>query len=123
MNAPPTDFARALAAPPRADDPLAEEWAAVHEAAAAVAALAGLAEQPPGPQVRAFPARIAAAGGWRLELARNGVADLMAMMRPGIEALLTVSARGQDPQPAAIALWREFEHARAALVALVPTPG
>ena len=73
--------------------------------------------------MRNFPALIKDVGGWRLELANNGVADLTAMMTPGVKALLAVAARGQDPTPAALSLWREYHHARAALLGLVPEQG
>ncbi len=99
------------------------QWAALQDAAGAVAQLAGLAAEKPSGQVRNFPALIKDAGGWRLELATNGVADLAAMMAPGVKALLAVSARGQDPTAAALTLWREYYHARAALLALVPEQG
>lgn len=124
MNAPTTDFA---ATPPeaaaRGPSAMSVQWAALQDAAAAVAALAGLAPEKPSAQVRNFPALIKDAGGWRLELAANGVADLTAMMRPGVKALLAVSARGQDPTAAALSLWREYHHARAALLNLVPEQG
>lgn len=123
MNAPPTDFARAEGPVHRGASAMSVQWAALHDAAAAVAAMAGLAAEKPSAQVRNFPALIKDAGGWRLELAANGVADLAAMMRPGVQALLAVSARGQDPTPAALTLWREYHHGRAALIALVPEQG
>ena len=43
-------------------------------------------------------------------------------MRAGVQALLAVSARGQDPTAAALSLWREYHHARAALLELVSEP-
>lgn len=119
MNATPTDFLSAQGVLPRAPGAMRAQWSALHDAAGAVAALAGLAAEKPSAQVLNFPALIDEAGGWRLELAKNGVADLAAMMTPGVKALLAVSARGQDPTPAALALWREYHHARAALLALV----
>jgi hypothetical protein len=126
MNAPPTDFAaagRREGLAPRGSSTMSVQWAALHDAAAAVAAMAGLAAEKPSAQVRNFPALIKDAGGWRFELARNGVSDLSAMMRPGVKALLAVSARGQDPTAAALSLWREYHHARAALLGLVPEQG
>jgi hypothetical protein len=123
MNAPPTDFARAEGSVQRGPSAMSVQWAALQDAAGAVAALAGLAGEKPSAQVRNFPALIRDAGGWRLELATNGVADLAAMMTPGVKALLAVSARGQDPTPAALTLWREYHAARAALLALVPEQG
>lgn len=120
MNPPPTDLVRSREPSLAGPGPLAAQWAALQEAGAAVAALAGLAAERPSAQVCDFPAGVAAAGGWRLELASAGVADLAAIMRPGLQALLAVSDRGQDPTAAALALWREYHHARAALLALVP---
>ena len=123
MNAPPTDFVRPESMTQRGPSSMSVQWDALQDAATAVAALAGLAAEKPSAQVRNFPASIKDAGGWRLELARNGVTDLAAMMRPGVKALLAVSARGQDPTAAALTLWREYHHARAALLALVPEQG
>lgn len=103
----------------RARQPLHEQWAALHDAAAAVAVLAGLAPGQEQPTGHDFPDRIEAVGGWRLELAADLVDDLSAMMRPGVAALLAVGARGQDATAAAVTLWREFHHARSAVLALL----
>ena len=119
MNAPPTDFARPQPAL-RNEGSLEAQWAALQEAAGAVAALAGLAPEKSTPQVRHYPALIERADGWRRDLATDGIADLSAMMRPGLQALLAVSAAGRDPTAAALTLWREYRHARAALLALLP---
>lgn len=99
------------------------QWTALQDAGAAVATLAGLAPEKPNILVRNFPALIRDAGGWRQELAIRGVADLAAMMQPGLKALLAVSARGQDPTAAALCLWREFHEARAMLLSLAPESG
>jgi hypothetical protein len=123
MNATPIDLAAATrrdGLAPRRPSAMSVQWAAVQDAAAAVATMAGLAAEKPSAQVRDFAALIEDAGGWRFELASNGVADLSAMMRPGLQALLAVAAGGQDPTPAALSLWREYHHARAALLGLVP---
>jgi hypothetical protein len=121
MSVIPTEFAvRPDGAALQAPSAISVQWDALHDAAGAVAALAGLAAEDPGAQVRDFPALIHDAGGWRLDLASNGIADLAAMMTPGVRALLAVSTRGQDPTPAALTLWREYQEARDALLALVP---
>ena len=99
------------------------QWAALHDAAAAVAAMAGLEPEQATARVRGFPAQIRDAGGWRLELAASGIADLSAIMKPGLTALLAVRARGQDAAAAALALWQEFQAARDAIVALAPEAG
>jgi hypothetical protein len=98
-------------------------WAAVADAANVVAMLAGLEPERTTPDVRNFPALIRDAEAWRREQAENGVADLAAVMEPGIAALLAVNARGADPKPAATALWREFVAARSAILSLLPASG
>lgn len=99
------------------------KWSALHDAASVAAMLAGVAAPPMTAQQRNFPAVMRDAGGWRRDLAEQGVEDLSAVMEPGISALLAVHARGVDPAAAAAALWREFVAARDALLALAPPPG
>lgn len=117
MSAMPPSF---TPAPGSADPGSPARWAALEEAARVVAALAGVE-----PDVRlsgqdSVPAKIRQADPWRRERAEAGVSDLAAIMEPGLAALLAVNARGADPRPAALALWREFVAARAAIVALLP---
>ncbi|MEO0031769.1 MAG: hypothetical protein RIS94_1527 [Pseudomonadota bacterium] len=102
---------------------LSMRWSALHDAAAVVCRLAGLAPEPRKPEVRNFPAIMRDTGGWRHDLAREGVDDLAAMMEPGLTALLAAHAQGVSPAPAAMALWQEFLAARAALLALIPPLG
>ena len=96
---------------------LAAKWAALHEAAGAVAAMA---ETSPAACDSDFPARAAAAGGWRLELADRGIDDIAAVMRPGIAALVAARAAGARPGAAAGALWSEFVRGRDAVLDLLP---
>ena len=96
-------------------------WSALHDAARLIASLAGLADAPARPDLRNFPAVIRDAGGWRLSLAEEGVADLSAMMEPGMSALLAAHARGSDVLAPALALYQEFVTARNALLALCPS--
>ena len=98
------------------------KWSALHDAAGVVATLAGIAAEPMRPEVRNFPAVMRDAGGWRRNLAEQGIEDLAAVMEPGLAALLAVHARGINPATAALALWQEFCAARAALLALTPPP-
>jgi len=119
MNAIPSNF------PMPADTALAAsaasaKWAALQDAASVVAMLAGVGIEPQRQEIRDFTATIGETGGWRLRLAEQGIDDLAAIMQPGIEALLAVHARGADAKAPAIALWREFEAGREALLALVP---
>lgn len=99
---------------------MARKWALLHDAADAVAALAGLPGDVDGAAAADYPAAMHAAGGWRLALAAQGVDDLAAVMEPGLAALLSIHGRGAGAAVAARALWEEFEAARTALLALVP---
>jgi hypothetical protein len=98
------------------------KWSALHEAAGVVASLAGLAAEAQRPTQRNFPALMRDIGGWRLELARQGIDDLSAIMEAGLAALLGLNARGAASFAPALALWQEFHAARAALLELVPAP-
>lgn len=99
---------------------MARKWAVLHDAAGAVAALAGLPGDAAAAAAAVYPETIHAAGGWRLAHAVQGVDDLAAVMEPGLSALLSIRGRGADPTVAAQALWEEFEAARAALLTLAP---
>jgi hypothetical protein len=122
MDATPISFDSALpldsafpAASPAGADELAVKWATLHDAAALVAALAGArADSPPD-----LPAAIRRAPAFRREIAAQGVDDLVAIMEPGLTALIAVHAAGGDPGAPARALWQEFTAARGALAALV----
>jgi len=96
------------------------KWSALHDAAGIVAMLAGRTPEPMRPELRNFPAIVRDAGGWRREMAEQGVDDLSVIMEAGIAALLAVHARGVDAGPAAVSLWEEFQLSRAALLDLVP---
>ena len=98
------------------------KWRALHDAAAAVGTIAGLPGEPLQPHVRHFPVIMRDAGGWRRDLAEQGIEDLTAIMEPGLSALLAAHARGANPAAAARALWHEFHAARDALLALTPPP-
>ncbi len=106
-----------------AGNAMSMKWAALLDASAVVCSLAGLQPETRKPEVRNFPAIKRDTGGWRYELAQQGVDDLAAIMEPGLAALLAVSARGVSPAAAATALWHEFVTARAALLALIPPLG
>ncbi|HQS70404.1 MAG TPA: hypothetical protein PLM58_12300 [Novosphingobium sp.] len=99
------------------------KWSALHDASAVVCRLAGMQPEMRKPEVRNFPAIMRDTGGWRYDLAKQGVDDLAAFMEPGLAALLAVSAKGQSPAAAATALWQEFLEARSALLTLIPPLG
>ena len=91
---------------------------AVHEAAAAVANLAQLGREAESEQIAKLPLRAAELSGWRFETIARGIDDLAAIMQPGLRALLSLTARGQDTTAAALTLWREFHASRSAIVDL-----
>lgn len=132
MNAPPPTFGaqRPRSTPDRPADrtslgasATSLRWAALGDAGTVVAALAGVEPEAPTRALRDFPVLLRECSPWRRQLADNMVADLAAVMEPGIAALLAVNARGADPRPAARALWHEFALARAAVLALLPPSG
>ncbi|CCA94365.1 hypothetical protein [Novosphingobium sp. PP1Y] len=96
------------------------KWAALQDAANAVATIAGGAPEIAVEEVRHFPLAIREAGGWRLRHAEQGIEDLTSIMEPGLTALLAALARGANPQAAALALWNEYIEARNALLELLP---
>lgn len=102
---------------------MAMKWTAVHEAAAAIGELAGIAPEFRTPEVRNFPAIMRDTGGWRYRLAEQGVDDLAAILQPGLAALLALHGSGTPAGAAALALWQEFHTARAGLLALIPPLG
>lgn len=135
MNAQPPLFAPPVSPSPRmlpgsgrpefgqaSASAMSMKWAALHDAAGIIALLAGMAAEPMQPDVRNFPAIMRDAGGWRRTMAEQGIADLAAIMEPGIAALLAVQARGVNPATPALALWQEFQAARNSLLALTPPP-
>jgi hypothetical protein len=97
----------------------AQKWTALHEAAAVVAALAGLPQQPLAPELRGFAEAVARAPRFRRELAEQGVEDMAAIMEPGLAALIAVHTAGRDASAPARALWQEFTTSRDSLLALV----
>lgn len=102
---------------------MALKWTAVHQAAGAIAELAGIAPEYRSPEIRNFPAMMHDTGGWRLRLAEQGVDDLAAILEPGLAALLALHGSGAPAHAAALALWQEFHRARAGLLALIPPLG
>ncbi len=105
---------------PTALGTIAMKWAALHQAGQVVAAIADIEGDSPSLEARAFPAIMREAGGWRCQLAEQGIDDLTAIMEPGLCALLAALDRGADPRAAARSLWTEFVAARDAMVALAP---
>ena len=110
---PPEPILSAPAAP-LTSPALAAQWDGLHDRAAALALLAGIApEAAPTP----FASLSETARDWQLALAVQGLADIEAMLGAGLAALATLTARGQDTSAPALALWREFHAARASVLA------
>lgn len=101
-------------------DPLGLRWAALREAARAIAALAGVHSSQEIASLLTFPAGLRQVEPRRARLIEQMIGDLVAIMEPGVAALLSVHERGGDVVPPARALWQEFTSARQGLMALVP---
>lgn len=98
---------------------LAAAWALLHDAGGAVAELAQLSREPDAaPAPRDFALRAAAAGPAQLMLAEQMIDDCAAALHSGLTALIAAQEHGRDPTAAALTLWREFDRARGALLAL-----
>lgn len=121
MSALPPEQMRALRqAADAARQPLGSltgRWQELHRQAGELAAMAGLAAE--APDCSPLSAMLEQASEWQRELACQGIEDIAAMMRPGLAALVTLSGRGQDATAPALALWREFHAARAAVLGLL----
>lgn len=119
MNAAPS---RSQETPPAAGlaraDASAMRWNALTEAGRVVGMLAASTEQDATAQAD-IEALLAAAPAWQRGLAATAIADLTAMMEPGIATLLEVDAAEANPRSAAEALWREFRTSRTAILKLL----
>ena len=96
----------------------ARKWAALNEAAMAVAELTGL---PPQERMVApcdVSEEFLGSDDWHAALARQTIDDLAAIMDTGITALLEAHARGADTRAASECLWGEFRTACDGLNAL-----
>jgi len=99
---------------------MAAQWAALREAASVIAALAGAEARASAGEHLAFPASLRAAPERRKMLIEQILGDQIAMMEPGVRAVLSVHERGGDAGPAARVLWQEFVAARQGLLMMVP---
>jgi hypothetical protein len=118
-NAAPIDVAVLSAGNADCGDEIGRKWVTLHEAAAVVAALAGLPPEPIGAELRSFPRRLLDAPHFRRELGRQGLEDIAAIMEPGLAALIAVRTAGRDAAAPAMTLWNEFSASRDALLKLV----
>jgi hypothetical protein len=97
---------------------LIQRWLALHDQAGQLARIADLAPEPQ-PDPDGLAAQLAAASAWQLALVEQGIEDIDALMQPGLTALRTITVRGRDATSPALALWREFHAARAAVLAVL----
>ena len=105
-------------------DSLAQRWQELHERVARLAAVADLVPEFPETDTINLPAKLNEANQWQRELAWQGIEDIQAMMQPGLTALGTIKARGQNIEAPARSLQREFHAARRTIVAtLEPIQG
>lgn len=93
-------------------DAVNAKWVAIHALGAQIAVMADIAPEKSDDILAAFPALLDGANAWQYGIAASGVEDAEVLLRLGLTALATVTARGQDPSVPALALWREFHHAR-----------
>lgn len=122
------DLSQATMLPPLKDMPrgmsdytaLADQWEAVHDAAAAVGVLAQLGREEPDAAITSLPQRAAELGGHHYAMVARGIDDLSAIMQSGLRALLALTAQGKDTTSAALTLWREFHMTRDTIVNIVP---
>ena len=121
MSALPPSQMRAMrmAAAPAIEPPVSLEtrWDALHARASQLAALAQLGAETHRGDVPEIGALLDNANDWQREIAQRGVEDLDAMMDIGLRAISTLTERGQDASTPALTLWREFYHAREAVLA------
>ncbi|UVI39872.1 hypothetical protein [Qipengyuania spongiae] len=120
------DLSEATILPPieheRESASLTFRWNALHDAADALASLAGCAREDGRSEMAALSRRAAVADADRRALVVQGIDDLAAVMRTGLTAILAVVDAGGEASAAAATLWREFQSGREALCALVETP-
>ncbi|WP_394730328.1 hypothetical protein [Altererythrobacter sp. GH1-8] len=100
--------------------PLSKRWRELHTLGQLIALKAQLASEPFEGRIANFPDAIVDAAPWHRELAEQALEDIDAMLQPGLTALQAIEARGHDVTAPALALWREFYHAREGLLSLAP---
>jgi len=101
-----------------ADAPsLEDQWLDLHERAERVAIMADLAPENTSGIAHNFTTRYASAAPAQRALAATAVGDIEILLETGLKALREVEARGKETHAPALALWREFYHARQSVLA------
>ena len=98
---------------------LAAGWALLLEAGTAIAGLADVQDEAEIIAPRDFAMLAASGGPERLLRTEQMIDDCAATLHCGLNALADALGDGRDVASAALALWREFDRARRALVGLV----
>ncbi|NVD44535.1 hypothetical protein [Qipengyuania atrilutea] len=93
-------------------------WEAVEVAADALAELAQLGTHDIEIAREKEPDFGALHGAPHADLIAQAVADLAAMMQPGLRALIAIASEGRRADAAAATLWHEYAEARAAIAEL-----
>ena len=101
----------------------ATRWAKLNEAGQEIGSMAALGREEMTDELAGFPEAIEAIGSTRWAIAQDTLADIDAILQPGLTALHAIRARGQDTTAPALALWREFHASRSSLLALARTAG
>jgi hypothetical protein len=99
------------------DFELGERWRAAHDKANRVAHFADLAAEPYAGRIAAFPLQLDPTNTHLAVLMKTSVEDVEALLEMGLRALENVAERGQDTGAPALALWREYHHARETMLA------
>lgn len=99
----------------------AARWAKLNEAGQEIGSMAALGREEMTDELAGFPKAIEAIGSTRWAIAQDTLADIDAILQPGLTALHAIKARGQDTTAPALALWREFHASRSSLLALAGT--
>ncbi len=98
---------------------LGHSWTAVHEKAGQVALMADLAPEPMDAVASRLDQALAVSRAHSYGAALRGLEDVDMLVTMGLAALRKVEARGQDANAPALALWREFYHAREAVLTVL----
>lgn len=106
--------ASTIASSPIAD--LERRWIALHDQARQIAAMADLTGEPMAPLIERFSKAMAYSDIHWHKAALGSLGDIELLVELGLKALKEVDARRQDPVAPALALWREFYHAREAVL-------
>lgn len=101
------------------DQALHRRWAALHEKSAEIAQIADLAPEALEHQVSRFNDALSSNSSHLLDTAGQGLEDMELLVDMGLAALKEVEARGQAAHAPALALWREFYHAREAVLSVM----